>query len=97
MGWATGAGITTHNFFVTYKWANKLKWLFLAVLQPGPLFVGNFCERCLTRVGSGLTWKHQTRVERPAWNKHSSLSCLCVSYEENKVLQILSQFFMLKM
>jgi hypothetical protein len=28
---------------------------------------------CFIWVGSGLTYKHQTRLKRPARNKHSSL------------------------
>jgi hypothetical protein len=32
-------------------------------------------ESCVTRVGSGLTRKHETRFERPARYKHSSVPC----------------------
>jgi hypothetical protein len=45
-------------------------------------------ERYLNQVGSGLNRKHQTRLEMPAWNKHSSLLGLFASYEENSVLCI---------
>jgi hypothetical protein len=38
-----------------------------------------------TRVGSDLTLKHYTRLERPAMHKHYSLFCLFVSYDEEKL------------
>ncbi len=49
--------------------------------QPSLMFVGEVrslpqrgsLERCFTRVGSSLTHKRQTRLERFARNKHSSL------------------------
>jgi hypothetical protein len=37
-------------------------------------------ERCFTRVGSSLTQKHKTRLERPAIYKHSSLLGTFVNY-----------------
>ncbi len=40
-----------------------------------------------TWVGSGLTHKHQTRLEKPAWNKYSSFLDPFLSCEENKVLR----------
>ncbi len=40
-------------------------------------------DRCNTRVGSGLTCK-QTRLERLARNKHSSLLRKSVNYGRNK-------------
>ncbi len=39
-----------------------------------------------TRVGSWPYRKHQTRLEKCGWDKHSSLQGSFVSYEENKVL-----------
>jgi hypothetical protein len=43
-------------------------------------------ERSSTWVGSGLTKKHYTRLERLAWDKHFSLFSLFASYKEKKVL-----------
>ncbi len=37
-------------------------------------------ERCFTRVSSGLTQKHETRLERLAKDKHSSLLQKSVNY-----------------
>ncbi len=45
-------------------------------------------ERCFTRVSSSLTGKHQTRLERPAMNKHTSLMGPLISRKENKVLRM---------
>ncbi len=39
---------------------------------------------CSTCKGSGLTRKYQTRLERPAKDKHSSLFSQFVSYKEKK-------------
>ncbi len=41
-------------------------------------------EKCFTRVGSGLTGKHQTRLERLAKDKHSSLLRKSVNCSRNK-------------
>jgi hypothetical protein len=41
-------------------------------------------EGFFTRVGSGLTHKHKTRLERLARNKYSSLSRKSVNYGRNK-------------
>jgi hypothetical protein len=52
-----------------------------------------------TWIGSGLTRKHYTRLERLAWEKHSSLLDPYVSYGEksfvttNPVAQIQNFFF----
>ncbi len=40
-------------------------------------------ERCFIRVSSGLTHKHQTRLERLAGDKHSSLLRKSVNYDYN--------------
>jgi len=46
-------------------------------VELGPMlqnrFVRNIPERCFTRVGSGLTYNHYTRLKRLAKDKHSSL------------------------
>ncbi len=41
-------------------------------------------ERCFTRVGSALTCKHQTRLERLARDKHFSLLRESVNYDRKK-------------
>jgi hypothetical protein len=41
-------------------------------------------EKCFARVGSGLTHKHWTRLERPATDKHSSLLQKSVNYRHKK-------------
>jgi hypothetical protein len=45
-------------------------------------------ERCFTRLGSGLTYKHHTRLERLARDKHSSLLQKFVNYGHKKVYRI---------
>jgi hypothetical protein len=45
-------------------------------------------ERCFTRVGSGLTCKHYTRLERLARDKHSSLLQKFVTYGRKKFYNI---------
>jgi len=45
-------------------------------------------ERYFTQVGSGLDRKHQTRLEMPAWNKHSSLIGPFASYEEKNIVDL---------
>jgi hypothetical protein len=37
-------------------------------------------EGCFTRLGSGLTHKHQTRLERPSSDKRSSVLRILVTY-----------------
>ncbi len=77
-------------FFATYLTSrpNKLAFFSGRLFQPSLMFVGKAgtyqSEICST-IGqaSGLTSKHQTRLEKPFRNKHSSLF---VNYEENKVL-----------
>ncbi len=83
--------------FVTYEWTKYVR-----VLVPGRLFklslmfVGKASsqpqtgslERCFIRVGSDVTRKHCTRLEKPARNKNSSLLGPLMSYKENKVLSI---------
>ncbi len=51
-------------------------------------------ERCFTWVVSCSTHKHQTRLERLAGNKRSSLLSPFISYKETKVLQIWPLAFM---
>jgi len=49
--------------------------------QPSFAFLGKVMrlpksgepERCFTWVGSGLTHRHQAKLEKPARNKHSTL------------------------
>ncbi len=50
--------------------------------QAGSLPLRAGTERCSTRVGTGLTRKHDTRLERLARDKNSSLLGTFVSYEE---------------
>jgi hypothetical protein len=50
--------------------------------QAGSLPLGAGTERCSTQVGSGLTRNHDTRLERLARDKNSSLFDTFVSYEE---------------
>ncbi len=45
-------------------------------------------ERCITWVGSGLTCKHYTRLERLARHKHSSLLRKLVNYARKKFYSI---------
>ncbi len=40
-------------------------------------------EGCFTWVGSGLNFKHQTRLEEPASGEHSSLLSTFVNYGRN--------------
>jgi len=45
-------------------------------------------ERCFTRVGSNLTHKHYTKLEKSARDKHSSLSQTFVNYSCKKFCNI---------
>ncbi len=45
-------------------------------------------ERDFTRVGSGLTNKHLTKLEKLAWDKHSSLLRQFVNYDCKKFYNI---------
>ncbi len=62
------------------------------LFQPSLMFVGEYRslplsgapERCLTRVGSGLTRKNLTRLERLARDKHPSLLRKSVNYDHKK-------------
>ncbi len=45
-------------------------------------------EHLITRVGSILTWKHYTRLERPARDEHSSLVWAFVNYGCKKFYHI---------
>ncbi len=45
-------------------------------------------ERCFTQVGSGLTRKHKTRLERPAKEKHSCSFGPFISYKEIEFLKL---------
>ncbi len=64
--------------------------------QPSLMFVGEARglpqsgtpERCFTLVGSGLTCKHQTRLERLSQNKHCSLLRKFVNYARKKFYNI---------
>jgi hypothetical protein len=45
-------------------------------------------ERCFTQIGSGLTRKYYTRLERLAMDKHTSLLRNSVNYDrENFIVQ----------
>ncbi len=48
-------------------------------IEPGPV-----PEKCFTRVGSGLTFKHKTRLERLAKDEHSSLLRKSENYSHKK-------------
>ncbi len=55
--------------------------------QHSPMFAGTYPrveESCFTWVGSGLTHRHQTRLERLARNKHTSLLRKSVNYGRKK-------------
>jgi hypothetical protein len=45
-------------------------------------------EMCFTQVGSGLTCKHQTRLDSLARDKHSSLIRKIVNYDRKKFYRI---------
>jgi hypothetical protein len=45
-------------------------------------------EKCFTRVGSGVTRKYWTRLERPIRYKHSSLLQTLIKCEEKKFYNI---------
>jgi hypothetical protein len=73
-------------------WRGKISWVFL----PGsPCLRGtpgaDPRRRFSTWVGSWLTRKHSTGVERPARDQHSSLFGPFVSYEEKESFITLSQ------
>ncbi len=71
---------------------NKLVFVPGKLLQPSLMFPGKTrdlpqsraTERCFTWVGSGLTQKHYTRLERLARDKHSSLLRKSVTYGRKK-------------
>ncbi len=51
--------------------------------QPSLMFSEEYRSlplRCFTRVGSGLTYKHETRLESFARDKHSIYFGLLISY-----------------
>ncbi len=59
--------------------------------QPSLIFVGKEGlpesgkpETCFSQLGFGITRKHQTRLERPARDKHSSLFGSLVSQDQKK-------------
>jgi len=64
--------------------------------QPNLMFVGKATgphlsgapERCFTWVGSGLTRKHYTRLERLVREKHSSFLQKSVNYASKKFYRI---------
>ncbi len=45
-------------------------------------------EKCFARVGSGLTYKLLTRLERPARDKRPSLVCPFINYDCGKFYNI---------
>jgi hypothetical protein len=54
---------------------------------PGVPYSGAL-ERYYTQVGSGLTGKHQSRLEKTKRSKHSNTLAPFIRNEENKVLRI---------
>jgi hypothetical protein len=52
------------------------------------LLLSGACERCFIHLGSSLTSKHETRLERLARDKHSSLFQKFVTYGRKKISKI---------
>jgi hypothetical protein len=52
------------------------------------LLLSGACERCFIHLGSSLTSKHETRLERLARDKHSSLLRKSVNYGQKKFYNI---------
>jgi hypothetical protein len=67
-------------FFVNYKRAQKAGVFVLGRLFQPSLVLTNEAAAYPSEV---LTLKHETRLEKPATSKHSSLLC---PYLENKVM-----------